>query len=157
MPGPDKWRSGWGTASTLCSGAYTACRRERDTCTCTGLQCTPAPRSSYKQIKKCANGDYLVTKHLYCALVSLWPPLGVAGLTVAKAPRMAKAHRPPRIEANHVYLRGQLYHDRSINRSSSSHTPVSISCPGTWTFIPQRPVTKFIGLRRGSGQSTCGE
>lgn len=25
-------------------------------------------------------------------------------------------------------------------------TPSSMSCPGTWTFIPHKPVTKFIGL-----------
>lgn len=29
-------------------------------------------------------------------------------------------------------------------------TPSSMSCPGTCTFIPQRPVTKFMGLEKWS-------
>lgn len=29
-------------------------------------------------------------------------------------------------------------------------TPSSMSCPGTCTFIPQRPVTKFMGLEKRS-------
>ena len=46
-------------------------------------------------------GIYRVTKHLYYSSV---PRRGAKErLTVAKAPKIANRHRPPRMDANHVY------------------------------------------------------
>lgn len=63
----------------------------------------------YKQVDYDRNVCiYRVTKHLYCAGVSSLTPVKasreeMSGLTVAKAPRIANRHNPPRIDRNHVY------------------------------------------------------
>jgi hypothetical protein len=51
---------------------------------------------------------------------------------------------------------------RAVSHGSDPHmrtllTPVSMSCPGTCTFIPQRPVTRFIGLDEASQRLVPGD
>jgi len=61
-------------------------------------------------------------------------------LYVVYAPTTAKAASAATIELNHVYpsCTGVFEQDLHTIRKS----PTVISCPGTWTFIPHRPVGK---------------
>ena len=79
-------------------------------------------------------------------LVGTFPNRPGTRLTVAKAPNIANNARAPNIPPNHAYYPNISHLHHCLAPIYELLTPVTISWPGTCTFIPHRPVTKFIGL-----------
>lgn len=68
-----------------------------------------------------------------------------------QAPTTANKANAPKIPPNQAYCIPEQDHATELEAvlhqiGMAELTPDSISCPGTCTFIPHRPVTRFIGL-----------
>ena len=57
----------------------------------------------------------------------------------------ANAASTPMIEPNHAYPYSDHCQQHCLGEDNSRHT-CDTSWPGTCTFIPQRPVTRFMGM-----------
>lgn len=52
------------------------------------------------------------------------------------------------MEPNHLRFYDVTTHELLGNEDTHvDGTLTGVSCPGTWTFMPHRPVTKFMGMR----------